>query len=78
VPNPAQLEPQQRRHALAALEPLIAGAEANRNRHRQAVNGLTGADRRRAEAYLRIAEERLAQLYRSREVLLGGEDEAPS
>jgi hypothetical protein len=64
-----------RPHALAELERVIVEAEANRDRHRQAVNGLTGADRRRAEAYLRIAEERLAQLHRSREVLLGGENQ---
>jgi len=30
-------------------------------------------DSRRAKAFLRIAEERLAQLYRSRETLIGGE-----
>jgi hypothetical protein len=81
VPNPARLAPQRRPHALADLKQVITKAEANRDRHRQAVNGLTGADRRRAEAYLRIAEERLAQLYRSREVLLNGEgqedDEPP-
>jgi hypothetical protein len=63
---------------LADLEQVITKAEANRDRHRQAVSALTGADRKRAEVYLRIAEDRLAQLYRSREVLLDGEDEAPS
>jgi hypothetical protein len=58
---------------LADLEQVITKAEANRDRHRQAVNALTGADRKRAEVYLQIAEDRLAQLYRSREVLLDGE-----
>jgi hypothetical protein len=69
----SRLKPQVRPHALAELEVVIAKAEANRDRHQQAVNGLTGANRRRAEAYLRIAEDRLAQLQRSREVLIGGE-----
>jgi hypothetical protein len=73
--NPSRLAAQPRPRALVDLEQAIAGAEANRDRHRQAADGLTGADRRRAEAYLRIAEDRLAQLYRSREVLVSGEEQ---
>jgi hypothetical protein len=73
MPYPGRLAPQQRSRALADLKQVITKAEANRDRHRQAVSALSGADRKRAEVYLRIAEERLAQLYRSREVLLDGE-----
>ena len=69
----APLAPQSRPHALADLERTIAKAEANRNRYRHIVEHGSGADRRRAEAYLKIAENRLAQFYRSREVLLHGE-----
>jgi hypothetical protein len=58
------------------LERVIAGAEATRDQAQQVVNGLSGADRKRAEAYLRIAEDRLAELQRSREVLIGGEDQS--
>ena len=54
---------------------MIAGAESTRDQAQQVVQGLAGADRRRAEAYLRIAEDRLAQLYRSREMLLHGEQD---
>jgi hypothetical protein len=60
---------------LADLKQVITKAEANRDWYRQAVNALTGADRRRAEVYLRIAEDRLAQLYRSREILIDGESQ---
>ncbi len=70
----APLAPQPRPHALADLEVLIAKAEADRNRHRHVVEHGSGADRRRAEAYLKLAENRLAQLYRSREVLLHEEE----
>jgi hypothetical protein len=73
--------PQSGRRRLTDLERVIAGAEATREQAQQVVNGLAGADRRRAEAYLRIAEDRLAQLYRSREVLLSGEgqgDQSPA
>jgi hypothetical protein len=69
------LKPQARPQALAQLEPKIAEAKANCERHRAAVDNLSGADRKRAEAYLRIAEERMAQLHRSREVLLNGEQQ---
>jgi hypothetical protein len=75
--------PQSGRRRLTDLERVIAGAEATREQAQQVVNGLAGADRRRAEAYLRIAEDRLAQLYRSRDALLSDEnqeqdDEQPS
>jgi hypothetical protein len=73
MPNPPHLAPQQRPRAVAELERVIAGAKATRDQAQQVVNGLAGPDRRRAEAYLRIAEDRLAQLHRSREVLIGGE-----
>ena len=74
MPYSPSLAPQPRPHALADLEVLIAKAEANRDRHRHIVERGVGADRIRAEAYLQIAENRLAQLYRSREVLLSGEE----
>ena len=69
----SKLAPQGRPRALAQLEPKIAEAKANCERHRAAVDNLSGADRKRAEAYLRIAEERMVQLQRSRGVLIGGE-----
>jgi hypothetical protein len=69
-----RLKPQARPHALAELEAAIAKAEEGRDRHRLAVERASGNDdSRRAKAFLRIAEERLAQLYRSRETLIGGE-----
>jgi hypothetical protein len=67
------LTSQPRPHTLADLEVLIARAEADRDRHRQIVEHGSGADWRRAEAYLKLAENRLAQLC-SREVLRHGEE----
>jgi hypothetical protein len=79
MPNPPHLAPQQRPQALAELQPLIAKAERDRNRCRRALEllepGSGPADLRRARAYLHIAENRLAELCRSREVLIGGEDQ---
>jgi hypothetical protein len=70
----SKLAPQARPHALANLEVAIARAEEDRDRHRLAAERASGDDdSRRAKAFLRIAEEHLAQLHRSREVLLHGE-----
>jgi hypothetical protein len=68
-----RLAPQARPHALAELETAIRKAEANRDRHRLVREHASGDDLRRSKVFLRIAEERLAQLYRSRETLIGGE-----
>ncbi len=65
---------QPRPHALADLEREIVRGMAARDHHRQAAERLSGANGRRAEAYLRLEESRLAHLYRSREVLLHGEE----
>jgi hypothetical protein len=76
------LKPQARPQALAELQPLIAKAEQNRDRYRRALElvdlrSMDGpADLRRARAYLHIAENRLVELCRSREVLIGGEDQS--
>jgi hypothetical protein len=68
------LPPQRRPHALADLEVAIAKAEAERDRYRQSMNRARDDNElRRTKAFLRIAEDRLAQLYSSREVLLSGE-----
>jgi hypothetical protein len=71
----SRLKPQARPHALAELEVAIAKAEADRDRHIQIMNRAGDEDGlRRAKAFLRIAEERLAILRHSRDVLLGGEE----
>jgi hypothetical protein len=70
----SKLAPQARPHALAELEATIAKAEAERARYRQSTSRASDDDDlRRAKAFLRITEERLAQLQRSREVLISGE-----
>ena len=69
----SKLKPQARPHALAELEAAIAKAKVDRDRHRQIVNRVSGDDLRRAKGFLRIADDHLAQLQRSREVLIGGE-----
>jgi hypothetical protein len=69
-----RLAHQPRPHALAELEVLIARAEAEQGRHRHIVQHGSGADRRCAEIYLELAENRLAQLYCSRKVLLHGKE----
>ena len=66
MPAAAPLHP--RRHVLAELEARIAQAEAARARHLHDLEGPPGA--RRARVLLRLAEERLARLRRSREALL--------
>ena len=64
----ASLHP--RRHAIATLDAQIARAEMIRSRYVQDLQALPGA--RRTRVLLRQAEERLAQLRRSREALLAG------
>jgi hypothetical protein len=71
----SRLAPQARPHALTELEVAIAKAEAERERHRLAVKHARDDDLRRAKGFLRIAEDHLAQLQRSREVLLHGEQQ---
>ncbi len=73
-----RLAPQARPHALAELEATIAKAETLRDRQQRDAMSLGDEEARRAKAYLRFAEERLAQLQRSREVLIGGEDQTPA
>jgi hypothetical protein len=63
---PALLHP--RHNAIAELDAQIARAEVARDRYLQDLQALPGA--RRARVLLRQAEERLAQLRRSREMLL--------
>ncbi len=67
---PASFHP--RRHAIAALDAQIARAEVIRSRYVQDLEALPGA--RRTWALLRIAEERVDRLRRSREVLLSGDE----
>jgi hypothetical protein len=70
----SRLPSQPRPHALAELEVAIARAEVDRDRHRLAMERASDDDDlRRAKAFLRIAEGHLAQLQRSRKVLIGGE-----
>jgi hypothetical protein len=70
----SKLRPQARPHALTELEVTIAKARAERDRYRQNVSRASHNDElRRTKALLRIAEQRLAHLCRSREVLLLGE-----
>ena len=70
--DPLPVQPRPR--VLVNLERAITYAEADRHRQRQIVERLSSSDRRRAEADLKVIESRLAQLYRSREVLRHGED----
>ena len=67
--------PPQRRRALAELDAVIHQAERTRARCLLDVGDVTAAGKPagRAGAMLRLAEERLAQLHRSWQVLLGGE-----
>jgi hypothetical protein len=70
----SRLKPQARPHALAELEVTLAKAKAERDRYRQSVSRASDDDElRRTKALLRIAEQRLTHLCRSREVLLVGE-----
>ena len=67
---PAPLHP--RRDAIAALDAQIARAEEIRSRYVQDLKALPGA--RRTQALLRISEQRVDRLRRSREVLLTGDE----
>jgi hypothetical protein len=71
----SRLAPQARPQALAELEARIAEAEKARDHHHGVVSRVVAARQnpRGARTFLRLAEERLAQLQRSREVLTGGE-----
>ena len=70
-----RLKPQARPHALAELELRIAAAEKVRARHYGALSRLVaaGQDPKGARAMLKFAEQCVAQLRRSREVLVRGE-----
>ena len=70
------LPPQPRQHSLDRLEEEIVQAETTCTRWRAQAEGLEAAGRngRQVRGLLAIAEERLARLGRSREVLLRGED----
>jgi hypothetical protein len=67
--------PPQRRRALAELDAVIEQAERTRARCRLDLGDAVAGARPpgRAGAMLRLAEERLEQLLRSRQVLLEGE-----
>jgi hypothetical protein len=71
------LPPQHRRRSLAGLEVEIVQAELACTRWRAQAASLeaAGRDSRQTRGLLGVAEERLAQLVRSREVLLRGEEE---
>jgi hypothetical protein len=71
----SRLKPQARPQALAELEVRIAEAEKVRDRHYGVVSRLVaaGQDPKGAHTMLKFAEQCLAQLQRSREVLIGGE-----
>jgi hypothetical protein len=74
---PAPAVPQPRRRALAEVEAHLAQAEEVRARYARDVAArgrAAGKDARRALVLLRLAEERLDQLRRSRAVLLAGEE----
>jgi hypothetical protein len=77
VANPRYfLSPQPRPRSLLHLEAAIGHAEAACTRLRVKAEGLeaAGRDGRQPRGLLAVAEERLAHLNRSREVLLGGEE----
>ena len=66
---------QPRPHALADLEALIVKAERARLSSARLADRVAaaGLDPARARAMLRLAEDRLAQLHASRQVLLHGD-----
>ena len=67
---PASLHP--RRNAIATLDEQIARAEEIRSRYVQDLAALPGA--RRTQVLLRISEERVDRLRRSREALLSRDE----
>ena len=70
------LPPQRRSRSLAGLEVEIAQAELACTRWRSQAEALEAAGRggRQARGLLGVAEQRLARLVRSREVLLAGDE----
>jgi hypothetical protein len=68
---PTSLHPR-RNNAIAPLDAQIARAEEIRSRYVQDLKALPGA--RRTQALLRISEQRVGRLRRSREVLLAGDE----
>ena len=70
------LPPQRRSRSLARLEAEIVQAELACTRWRTRAEDLeaAGQDSRQERGLLGVAEERLARLHRSREVLLRGEE----
>jgi hypothetical protein len=72
----AELPPQPRPRSLARLEAEIVQAGLAGARWRAGAERLeaAGRDSRQARGLLHVAEDRLAQLERSREVLLRGEE----
>ena len=70
------LPPQRRSRSLARLEEEIVQAELACSRWRVRAEGLdaAGRDSRQPRGLLDVAEQRLTQLVRSREVLLRGEE----
>ena len=79
----SELPPQRRSRSLDRLETEIVRAEVACTRWRAQAEALeaAGRDGRQARGLLGVAEQRLAQLERSRAVLLrgeeGGEDDQP-
>jgi hypothetical protein len=77
--KPTKLAPQVRPHALADIEAAIAEAEKLSDIRRRALELLdpesacASSGIRRARALLRLAEQRVAELRRSRDVLLAEE-----
>ena len=74
MPAPVAFQP--RRRALAEVEAHIAQAQEVRARYAGDVAAggrAAGKDARRAQVLLRLADERLDRLRRSRDVLLSGE-----
>ena len=79
MPDPRQtLPPQRRSRSLARLEDEIVQAEVTCTRWRAQAERLeaAGRDSRSVRGLLGVAEQRLARLERSREVLLAGEEGA--
>jgi hypothetical protein len=77
MPRKSQLglPPRYRRHALARLDVVIAGAEREKTEQLQTVERLATAKKStaRAKAKLRVAEDRLDLLQSSRQWLLAHE-----
>lgn len=74
--SPSSPLPRNRHRALASLDALIREAELAQERQRQEIERILaeGREPRRTTAALGFAEERLAQLHRSREFLLADDE----